>query len=93
MFSCLLQLQLQVDELRSESSKERKMRERADEYNQELEQELETLKRKQIGRASSTTNLELTQEISRYVLIQNYRFRTPPRNILVYTGLILKIAI
>ena len=78
LLSCLLQLQLQVDELRSESSKERKMRERADEYNQELEQELETLKRKQIGRASSTTNLELTQEISRYVLIQNYTFRTPP---------------
>ena len=28
LFSCLLQLQLQVDELRSEPSKERKMRER-----------------------------------------------------------------
>ena len=59
------QLQLQVDEVRSEASKERKMRERADDYNSELEQELETLKRKHIGRASSTTNLELTQEISR----------------------------
>lgn len=61
----ITELQTQVDEVRSEASKEKKMRERADEYNQELEQELETLKRKHIGRASSTTNLELTQEISR----------------------------
>ena len=61
-----LQLQNQVDEYRSEATRERKLRERAEENNLEMEQEIDTLKRKQMGRASSTTNLELTQEITRF---------------------------
>ncbi|KAJ8309235.1 hypothetical protein KUTeg_014109 [Tegillarca granosa] len=61
----LLELQGQLDEFRSESNKERKLRERAEQYTRDLEQEMESIKRKQMGWASSKTSIELNQEISR----------------------------
>ncbi|XP_069117855.1 serine/threonine-protein kinase MRCK alpha-like isoform X2 [Argopecten irradians] len=61
----ILELQNQSDEYRSEASKERKLKERAEAFARELEQEIESMKRKQLGRASNTSTLELTQEISR----------------------------
>lgn len=59
-----LQLQSQVEELRTDANRERKLRERAEEYSQEIELEVETLK-KQAGKESSMASLELSQEISR----------------------------
>ncbi|CAL1542564.1 unnamed protein product [Lymnaea stagnalis] len=60
------ELQNQLDESRSESSKERRLRERAEQYTQDLEAEIENLKRKNIGRSTATSNVaELNQEISR----------------------------
>ena len=61
----MLQLQGQVDEYRSESSKERKLRERAEQYTRELEQEVENIKRKNLFRGPTSSQLELSQEVSR----------------------------
>lgn len=69
----ILQLQAQVEELRTDVNRERKLRERAEEYNQEIELEVETLK-KQAGTQSSMASLELSQEISRFEQQQFYRF-------------------
>lgn len=63
----ILQLQTQVEELRTDANRERKLRERAEEYSQEIEIEVETLKKKQAGKESSMASLELSQEISRLV--------------------------
>ncbi|KAL5008245.1 hypothetical protein ScPMuIL_013826 [Solemya velum] len=61
----ITEFQSQADEFRADANKERKLRERSEQYSRELEQEIESMRRKQLGRSSSTTNLELTQEISR----------------------------
>ena len=63
----LSQLQNLLDEARSESGKERRLRERAEQYAQDLEQEMEGIKRKQMGRGTSGGVVELTQEVSRSV--------------------------
>lgn len=59
------ELQNQIEEFKSDASKEKKLRERAEQYTRELEQEIEGIKRKNLGRQSSPANLELTQEVSR----------------------------
>ncbi|KAK3713298.1 hypothetical protein RRG08_043878 [Elysia crispata] len=59
------ELQNQLDEARSESGKERRLRDRAEQYAQDLEAEMESLKRKQIGRTAAANVVELTQEISK----------------------------
>ncbi|GFO48655.1 serine/threonine-protein kinase mrck alpha [Plakobranchus ocellatus] len=59
------ELQNLLDEARSESGKERRLRERAEQYAQDLEAEMESIKRKQIGRSAATNVVELTQEISK----------------------------
>ncbi|CAC5362232.1 CDC42BP [Mytilus coruscus] len=59
------ELQNHLEEFKSESSKEKKLRERAEQYTRELEQEIEGIKRKNLGRASNPANIELTQEVSR----------------------------
>jgi len=59
------ELQNLLDEARSESGKERRLRERAEQYAQDLEQEMEGIKRKQMGRGTSGGVVELTQEVSR----------------------------
>ena len=64
-FFFFFQLQNQIEEYKSDSSKERKLRERAEQYTRELEQEIEGIKRKHLGKQSSPANIELTQEVSR----------------------------
>uniref|UniRef100_A0A0B6YKW5 Myosin tail domain-containing protein n=2 Tax=Arion vulgaris TaxID=1028688 RepID=A0A0B6YKW5_9EUPU len=59
------ELQNQFDEARSETSKEHRLRERAEQYAQDLEVEMENLKRRQMGRLVSSNAVEMTQEISR----------------------------
>ncbi len=63
----LRQAQNQIDEAKSEAGKEKRLRERSEQYTQDLEQEIENIKRRQMGRSGSSSNLELTQEITRYV--------------------------
>ena len=60
------QLQSLLEESQSEASKERKLRERSEMFSKELEQELESLKQRQLGRSPSASNLEASQEIARY---------------------------
>ncbi|KAH9523079.1 Serine/threonine-protein kinase MRCK alpha, partial [Bulinus truncatus] len=59
------ELQNQLDESRSEVSKERRIRERAEQYTADLESEMENIKRKQMGRSANVNVVELNQEISR----------------------------
>lgn len=54
-----------LEESKSEASKEKKLRERAEQYARELESELEAAKQKQMGRSTSSSSLELTQEVAR----------------------------
>lgn len=56
----------QVDEYRADSNKERKLRERAEQYSRELEQEIEAAKRKNLNRGPTASHLEMSQEISRF---------------------------
>ncbi|XP_078315965.1 serine/threonine-protein kinase MRCK alpha-like isoform X3 [Crassostrea virginica] len=55
----------QCDEYRADANKERKLRERAEQYSRELEQEIEAAKRKNLNRGPTTSHLEMSQEISR----------------------------
>ncbi|CAG5119390.1 unnamed protein product, partial [Candidula unifasciata] len=59
------ELHNQIDEARSESVKESRLRERATAYSKELEAEIERLKRSQLGRQASVDPAELSKEISR----------------------------
>ncbi|XP_052766310.1 serine/threonine-protein kinase MRCK alpha-like isoform X3 [Mya arenaria] len=61
----VVDLQNQLDEVRSEHVRERKLRERAEENSQEIEMEMEALKRKHAGKDNTMASLELSQEISR----------------------------
>ncbi|CAI9734870.1 serine serine/threonine-protein kinase MRCK alpha-like isoform X1 [Octopus vulgaris] len=54
-----------LEEARSEASKEKKLRERSDQFARDLEGELEAVKQKQIGKSTSSTSLELSQEAAR----------------------------
>ena len=67
MFVCE-QLQNQLDEAKSNVSKESRVRERAEQYTKDLVLEMEQLKRRQLGRAESSGIAELTAEIAKYVL-------------------------
>ena len=55
-----------MEEFRSEASRERKLKERAETYSSELEREIESLKRKHMGRVPTKSTQELSQEITRY---------------------------
>ncbi|XP_053397279.1 serine/threonine-protein kinase MRCK alpha-like isoform X2 [Mercenaria mercenaria] len=61
----ITELHSQIEEFRADANRERKLRERAEEYSQEIEMEIETLKKKHADRVPNTANLELSQEISR----------------------------
>ena len=63
-----LKIQVQLEEAQSDSSKERKLRERAEVYSRELEQELEALKQRPAGRSASLASLDPAQEVTRSVL-------------------------
>ena len=60
-----VQLENQVDEAKSNVSKEMRVRERAEQYARDLEAEIERIKRKHMGRSESAANVELSDEIAR----------------------------
>ncbi|KAL8613630.1 hypothetical protein ACOMHN_022049 [Nucella lapillus] len=61
----LSELVNQLDEARSNVTKETRVRERTEQYAKDLENENERIKLKQLGRSDSVANAELTQEIAR----------------------------
>lgn len=76
----------QVDEYRADSNKERKLRERAEQYSRELEQEIEAAKRKNLNRGPTASHLEMSQEISRFGQNLNaLRCRNVLKNLKIHT--------
>jgi len=59
------ELQSYLEEAQAEASREKKLRERAELFSKELSQELEGLQQRSIGRSSSSSSLDLSQEVSR----------------------------
>ncbi|XP_015923489.1 serine/threonine-protein kinase Genghis Khan isoform X7 [Parasteatoda tepidariorum] len=59
------ELEARVEEAQSEATKERRLRERTEEYAHHLEDEMESLKQRHIGRAPSPVHLETLQEVNR----------------------------
>ena len=60
-------LQSRSDEAEAEASKERKLRERSEEYTRNVEGELEKMQQRPHGRSPSLTSIEASQEVSRWV--------------------------
>lgn len=61
----LLFLQSRSDEAEAEASKERKLRERSEEYTRSIEGELEKMQQRPHGRSPSLNSIEASQEVSR----------------------------
>ncbi|XP_054720162.1 serine/threonine-protein kinase MRCK alpha-like [Uloborus diversus] len=59
------EFEARVEEAQSEATKERRLRERTEEYAHHLEDEMEALKQRHIGRAPSPVHLEALQEVNR----------------------------
>ncbi|GFS53774.1 hypothetical protein TNIN_380643 [Trichonephila inaurata madagascariensis] len=59
------EFEARIDEAQSEATKERRLRERTEEYAHHLEDEMEALKQRHIGRAPSPVHLEALQEVNR----------------------------
>ncbi|CAH1790920.1 unnamed protein product [Owenia fusiformis] len=59
------EVQSLLEEAQSEASKERKLRERGEMFAQELEQELEIMKSRSIGRSGNKTSQDVSQEVNR----------------------------
>ncbi|KAG5847079.1 serine/threonine-protein kinase MRCK alpha-like isoform X3 [Anguilla anguilla] len=59
------ELELLVEERDAAAQKERKLCERSEQYNRQLEEELEGLKQKQVGRVSGMVGSEQNQELSK----------------------------
>ncbi|XP_072356338.1 serine/threonine-protein kinase MRCK alpha-like isoform X9 [Scyliorhinus torazame] len=59
------ELDVQVEQSAAEASKERKLRERSEQYSKQLEDELEGLKKKQIGRSPGVSSMEHQQEVAK----------------------------
>lgn len=63
----ILQAHAKLEEVKSELQKEKKLREQNEKYTHELESEVETLKRNQIGRKpAALSTLDESKEIARY---------------------------
>ncbi|XP_041043203.1 serine/threonine-protein kinase MRCK alpha-like [Carcharodon carcharias] len=58
-------LDVQMEQSTAEASKERKLRERSEQYSKQLEDELEGLKKKQIGRSPGVSSTEHQQEVTK----------------------------
>ncbi|XP_041108680.1 serine/threonine-protein kinase MRCK alpha-like isoform X3 [Polyodon spathula] len=58
------ELEAQAEEATAEASKEKKLRERSEQYSKQLEGELEGLKQKQMGRSPGISSMEHQQEIT-----------------------------
>ncbi|XP_068925224.1 serine/threonine-protein kinase MRCK alpha isoform X3 [Petaurus breviceps papuanus] len=61
----LNKLEVHVESAVAEASKDRKLRERSEQYSKQLENELEGLKQKQIGRSPGISSIEHQQEITK----------------------------
>ncbi|XP_078012405.1 serine/threonine-protein kinase MRCK alpha isoform X5 [Phascolarctos cinereus] len=59
------ELEVHVESAIAEASKDRKLRERSEQYSKQLENELEGLKQKQIGRSPGISSIEHQQEITK----------------------------
>ncbi|XP_048364682.1 serine/threonine-protein kinase MRCK alpha isoform X3 [Sphaerodactylus townsendi] len=59
------ELEVHAEAASAEASKDRKLRERSEQYSKQLENELEGLKQKQIGRAPGMSSIEHQQEITK----------------------------
>ncbi|XP_072503760.1 serine/threonine-protein kinase MRCK alpha isoform X2 [Notamacropus eugenii] len=59
------ELEVHVESAVAEASKDRKLRERSEQYSKQLENELEGLKQKQIGRSPGISSIEHQQEITK----------------------------
>ncbi|XP_001368382.1 serine/threonine-protein kinase MRCK alpha isoform X17 [Monodelphis domestica] len=59
------ELEVHVESVTAEASKDRKLRERSEQYSKQLENELEGLKQKQIGRSPGISSIEHQQEITK----------------------------
>ncbi|XP_051724768.1 serine/threonine-protein kinase MRCK alpha isoform X20 [Ctenopharyngodon idella] len=59
------EMEAQAEEWSAESQKEKKLRERSEQYSRQLEEELEGMKQKQVGRSPSVGTSEQHQELSK----------------------------
>ncbi|XP_051849397.1 serine/threonine-protein kinase MRCK alpha isoform X10 [Antechinus flavipes] len=59
------ELEVHVESAVAEASKDRKLRERSEQYSKQLENELEGLKQKQVGRSPGISSIEHQQEITK----------------------------
>eukprot|EP00062_Callorhinchus_milii_P021130 gi/632977527/ref/XP_007905396.1/ PREDICTED: serine/threonine-protein kinase MRCK alpha isoform X2 [Callorhinchus milii] len=59
------ELDVLMEEAAAEASKERKLHERSEQYSKQLEEELEGLKKKQVGRSPGVSSTEHQQEVAR----------------------------
>ncbi|NXD09761.1 MRCKA kinase, partial [Nothocercus nigrocapillus] len=59
------ELEVQAEAAAAEASKDRKLRERSEQYSKQLENEVEGLKQKQIGRSPGVSSIEHQQEITK----------------------------
>ncbi|XP_060704471.1 serine/threonine-protein kinase MRCK alpha-like isoform X2 [Hemiscyllium ocellatum] len=58
-------LDVQMEKAAAEASKERKLRERSEQYSKQLEDELEGLKKRQVGRSPGVSSTEHQQEVAK----------------------------
>ncbi|XP_065535821.1 serine/threonine-protein kinase MRCK alpha isoform X9 [Lathamus discolor] len=61
----LNKLEVQAEAAAAEASKDRKLRERSEQYSKQLESEVEGLKQKQVGRSPGVSSMEHQQEITK----------------------------
>uniref|UniRef100_A0A8B9DBR0 Serine/threonine-protein kinase MRCK alpha n=1 Tax=Anser cygnoides TaxID=8845 RepID=A0A8B9DBR0_ANSCY len=59
------ELEVQAEAAAAEASKDRKLREKSEQYSKELESEVEGLKQKQVGRSPAVSYIEYQQEITK----------------------------
>ncbi|KAM9241158.1 serine/threonine-protein kinase MRCK alpha isoform 4-T4 [Leptosomus discolor] len=59
------ELEVQAEAATAEASKDRKLRERSEQYSKQLESEVEGLKQKQVGRSPGVSSIEHQQEITK----------------------------
>lgn len=59
------ELEARVEEAQAEAMKERRLRERSEEYAHHLEEEMESMKQRHVGRVGTPSQVEANQEINR----------------------------
>ncbi|NWU95394.1 MRCKA kinase, partial [Upupa epops] len=59
------ELEVQAEAAAAEASKDRKLRERSEQYSKQLESEVEGLKQKQVGRSPGVSSIEHQQEVTK----------------------------